>query len=59
MRSRLHRPGPLPRTAVAVRLTAVALVAVLAPAAAALPSSIPVGGVEGPLVNNLTLSAPK
>ena len=51
--------------AVAVCLSALALVAVLPPAAAALPLPIPAAGgdplvtegvtVEGPLVNNLTL----
>ncbi|MFI2509332.1 hypothetical protein [Streptomyces sp. NPDC018972] len=51
--------------AVAVCLSALALVAVLGPAAAALPLPIPAAGgeplvtegvtVEGPLVNNLTL----
>jgi len=57
--------------AVAVCLSALALVAVLTPAAAALPLPIPLpaaGGdpllgegvlVEGPLVNNLTLPAPR
>ncbi|MEU9351713.1 hypothetical protein AB0D65_12015 [Streptomyces griseoloalbus] len=55
--------------AVAGCLAAVALVAVLAPTAAALPLPIPAAGVEplltegvtveGPLVNNLTLPALK
>ncbi|MFC8424578.1 hypothetical protein ACFUN7_27470 [Streptomyces sp. NPDC057236] len=53
--------------AVAVCLSALALVAVLTPAATALPLPIPAAGgeplltegvlVEGPLVNNLTLPA--